>query len=136
MSMVKAEKRSGYVRAVSGVDTEAEMSAAREVLPGVRIAPQVIETAAGKVEFDLTEGEGPVVLASHGGLGGVPPPPVRGVSGWQSQYRTRELSVRWKQLIRRKMHGMYGHGMTHFDERPAVVALSGGRRRAVLAMVV
>ena len=46
------------------------MSAAKEVLPGVSITPRVIDTAAGPVEFDLTEGEGPVVLASHGGIGG------------------------------------------------------------------
>lgn len=33
------------------------------------------------------------------------------------------------------MHGMHGHGVTHFDERPAAVQLSRGRRRAVLAVV-
>jgi EmrB/QacA subfamily drug resistance transporter len=33
------------------------------------------------------------------------------------------------------MHGMHGHGVTHFDQRPAAVALSRGRRRAVLAVV-
>src|SRR5215207_4900008 len=33
------------------------------------------------------------------------------------------------------MHGMHGHGVTHFDERPAAVQLSKGRRRAVLAVV-
>lgn len=33
------------------------------------------------------------------------------------------------------MHGMHGHGATHFDERPAAVELSKGRRRAVLTVV-
>jgi pimeloyl-ACP methyl ester carboxylesterase len=47
------------------------MSVAKEILPGVTITPRIIQTALGKVEFDLTEGEGPVILASHGGLGGV-----------------------------------------------------------------
>ncbi len=37
-------------------DAEVEMSTAREVLPRVGIAPRVIETIIGKVEFDLTEG--------------------------------------------------------------------------------
>jgi hypothetical protein len=40
-------------------------------LPGVTMSPRTIDTAAGKVEFDLTEGDGPVVLASHGGIEGV-----------------------------------------------------------------
>src|SRR5215213_4197731 len=30
---------------------------------------------------------------------------------------------------------MHGHGVTHFDERPAAIALNRGRRRVVLAMV-
>ena len=47
------------------------MCAARVILPGVDIAPRLIDTAHGKVEFHLTEGEGPVILASHGGLGGL-----------------------------------------------------------------
>src|SRR3970040_1811240 len=47
------------------------MSTERQLLPGVTIHPQIIDTALGKVEFDLTDGEGPVVLASHGGIGGV-----------------------------------------------------------------
>ncbi|HWE89781.1 MAG TPA: alpha/beta hydrolase [Pseudonocardiaceae bacterium] len=33
--------------------------------------PQVIETACGPVECSITEGTGPVVLASHGGIGGI-----------------------------------------------------------------
>ena len=47
------------------------MDTVRKILPGVTIHPQTMETVLGKVEFDLTEGEGPVVLASHGGIGGV-----------------------------------------------------------------
>ena len=42
----------------------------REVLPGITIHPQIAETAAGPIEYDLTEGTGPVVLSVHGGLGG------------------------------------------------------------------
>jgi pimeloyl-ACP methyl ester carboxylesterase len=66
------------------------MSVAREILPGVRIAPRVIETAAGKVEFDLTEGEGPVVLASHGGIGGLDQ--ARVMLGWLDPTQYRLLS--------------------------------------------
>jgi pimeloyl-ACP methyl ester carboxylesterase len=42
----------------------------KTLMPGVTIAPRRIDTAAGEVEFDLTEGDGPLVLASHGGIGG------------------------------------------------------------------
>jgi len=37
----------------------------RQVVPGVSIEPRIAETPHGKVEFDLTEGEGPVVLSVH-----------------------------------------------------------------------
>lgn len=67
------------------------MNAIREVLPGVRISPRVIETAAGPVEFDLTEGEGPVVLASHAGVGGVDQ--ARMLLGWLDPAQYRLLSV-------------------------------------------
>jgi pimeloyl-ACP methyl ester carboxylesterase len=42
----------------------------REVFPGISIHPQIVHTAKGPIEFDCTEGHGPVVLAVHGGLGG------------------------------------------------------------------
>ena len=42
-----------------------------EVLKGVVITPKVIETKRGKIEIDLTEGEGPVLMGIHGGLGGI-----------------------------------------------------------------
>ncbi|GEM_PF-1892810 len=42
----------------------------KEVLPGIVIKPQIAETALGPVEYDLTEGDGPVVLSVHGGIGG------------------------------------------------------------------
>jgi pimeloyl-ACP methyl ester carboxylesterase len=42
----------------------------RQVIPGVYVEPRIAGTAKGKVEFDLTEGDGPVVLSVHGGLGG------------------------------------------------------------------
>lgn len=61
-----------------------------EVLPGVRIAPQVVETDLGPVEFDLTPGDGPVVLAS-GGVGGVRASRLQ--VGWLDPNRYRLLSV-------------------------------------------
>ena len=67
------------------------MGAARDVLPGVRIVPRMIETTAGKVEFDLTEGENPVVLASHGGIGGSDQ--ARVLLSWLDPAHHRLLSV-------------------------------------------
>jgi len=68
-----------------------EMSKEREILPGVTIHPQIVDTALGKVEFDLTEGEGPVVLASHGGIGGVDQ--ARLLLSWLDPTQYRLLSV-------------------------------------------
>ena len=42
----------------------------QQVLPGVYIESRTIQTARGKVEYDLSDGTGPVVLAVHAGLGG------------------------------------------------------------------
>ncbi len=42
----------------------------KQVIPGVYIEPSVAETAKGKIEYDLTEGAGPVILSVHAGLGG------------------------------------------------------------------
>ncbi|MGH2369644.1 MAG: alpha/beta fold hydrolase [Chloroflexota bacterium] len=67
------------------------MRVAREVLPGVTITPRVIEAGAGKVEFDLSAGDGPVVLASHGGAGGVDQ--GRLLLGWLDPGQYRLLSV-------------------------------------------
>lgn len=67
------------------------MKARREVLPGITIAPRVIETAVGPVEFDLTEGEGPVMMASHAGVGGVDQ--ARVMLGWLDPAQYRLLSV-------------------------------------------
>jgi len=67
------------------------LNTAREILPGMTIHPQIIETTLGKVEFDLTEGEGPVVLASHGGIGGVDQ--ARLLFGWLDPAQYRLLSV-------------------------------------------
>ena len=44
----------GHASTVSGVAREVEPGATREILPGVSITPRITETAAGKVEFDLT----------------------------------------------------------------------------------
>ena len=43
----------------------------QEVMEGVSISPQIIHTKLGDVEVDITEGDGPILLGSHGGLGGV-----------------------------------------------------------------
>jgi len=42
-----------------------------EVLPNVFVKPHIIETQKGKVEYDFSEGDLPVVLCSHGGIGGL-----------------------------------------------------------------
>lgn len=42
-----------------------------EVLEGVFVEPKIIETKLGPIEVDLTEGEGPVLMGIHGGLGGI-----------------------------------------------------------------
>lgn len=67
------------------------MKTIREVLPGVTISPRVTETAVGPVEFDLTEGQGPVVMASHAGVGGVDQ--ARLMLDWVDPARYRLLSV-------------------------------------------
>lgn len=41
-----------------------------EVLPNVFVKPKMIETQKGKVEYDLSEVNRPVILCSHGGIGG------------------------------------------------------------------
>jgi pimeloyl-ACP methyl ester carboxylesterase len=42
-----------------------------EILKDAYISPELIETRLGKVEIDITRGDGPVLMGSHGGLGGV-----------------------------------------------------------------
>ena len=42
----------------------------KELLPGLTIHLQTVITAKGMIEFDLTDGTGPVVMAMHGGIGG------------------------------------------------------------------
>lgn len=48
----------------------AQTAEAREIIPGVPLHPQIVETPLGPVEYDITDGTGPVVLCSHGGIGG------------------------------------------------------------------
>ena len=67
------------------------MEQVQELLPGVAINPQTIETARGMVEYDLTEGSGPVVLVSHGGIGGVDQ--ARVMAAWVDVSKFRVLSV-------------------------------------------
>ena len=43
----------------------------KEIMDGVSISPRIIETKLGKAEIDFTEGDGPVLMGMHGGLGGV-----------------------------------------------------------------
>ena len=66
------------------------MSCCSEVLPEVFVNPQTIETARGRVEFDLTEGDHPVVMCSHGGIGGVDQ--ARVILGWLDENDYRLLS--------------------------------------------
>lgn len=49
-----------------GVDDDAR----RELMPGVRLDLRTAATPAGPVAYDLTGGDGPVVLSVHAGLGG------------------------------------------------------------------
>ena len=42
-----------------------------EIMQGVFISPEIIKTRLGEVEIDITAGEGPVLMGSHGGLGGL-----------------------------------------------------------------
>ena len=63
----------------------------KELLPGITLDPKVIKTHLGPVEYELTPGDGPVVLCSHGGLGGVDQ--ARAMTGWVDTSRFRVLSV-------------------------------------------
>lgn len=67
------------------------MTQPQELLPGISIHPQSIDTARGPVEYDLTPGDGPVVVLSHGGLGGVDQARLAGA--WVDLDRYRLLSV-------------------------------------------
>ncbi len=62
----------------------------QQVIPGIVIEPQVIDTAKGKIEYDLTDGTGPVILAIHAGLGGVDQ--GRLINNWLAQKGYRVLS--------------------------------------------
>ncbi|TAJ45586.1 alpha/beta fold hydrolase [Methanofollis fontis] len=42
-----------------------------EIMKGVSVSPRTIETPLGRVEIDITDGDGPVLMGSHGGLGGI-----------------------------------------------------------------
>lgn len=63
----------------------------KEVLPGIVIHPRIVELKRGKVEYDLTEGDGPVVLSLHGGLGGVDQ--ARVIAGFVKTDEFRVLAV-------------------------------------------
>lgn len=55
------------------------------------IQPEVVETARGPVEYQLSGADGPVVLGNHGGMGGVDQ--CRLLLGWLDPARYRLLSV-------------------------------------------
>lgn len=63
----------------------------QEIYPGITIDPVVVETKNGPVEYDLTAGDGPVILVSHGGIGGVDQ--ARVMANWVDTARYRVLSV-------------------------------------------
>jgi hypothetical protein len=96
------------------------MSAVREVLPGVTIAPQVIETAVGPVEVDLTEGEGPVVLANHAGLGGVDQ--ARVLLSWLDLAQCCAGPLIRRRGLRAQLHRLY----LRRDLRPHCISLHVG----------
>ena len=50
-----------------------------EVLPKMCVKPQIAQTEKGKVEYHLSEGDRPLVLVSHGGIGG--PDQARVIAG-------------------------------------------------------
>ncbi len=61
--------------------------ARKEVLPGVFVESKILETSKGRIEYDITEGELPVILSIHGGIGGYDQ--ARLLLGWldESKYR-------------------------------------------------
>lgn len=66
------------------------ITAPKEVLQGITIEPKIAKTAAGDIEFDLTQGQGPVVMSTHGGIGGLDQGRV--MAGWIDTSRYRILS--------------------------------------------
>ncbi len=62
----------------------------KEVLEGVTIEPRMAKTSAGDVEFDLSRGDGPVVMSIHGGIGGLDQGRV--MAAWIDTGRYRVLS--------------------------------------------
>ncbi len=62
----------------------------KEVLTGITIEPKIAKTSAGDVEFDLTQGDGPLVMSVHGGIGGLDQGRV--MAGWIDTKRYRILS--------------------------------------------
>ena len=132
--MDTVSSRSDRASTVSGVAGLVEPGATREILPGVSITPQITETAAGEVEFDLTEGDGPVVLASHGGVGGVDQ--ARLLLDWLDPAEYRLLSVSRPGYLKTPLSSGWGFEeqadlfATLLDalgmEQAAVVTLSSG----------
>ncbi|MFH1982167.1 MAG: alpha/beta hydrolase [Pseudomonadota bacterium] len=62
-----------------------------EIYPGITLNPVAAQTPQGLVEYELTEGDSPVILISHGGIGGVDQ--ARVMANWVDTTRFRILSV-------------------------------------------
>jgi pimeloyl-ACP methyl ester carboxylesterase len=62
----------------------------KEVLTGITIEPKIARTSAGDIEFDLTQGDNPVVMSIHGGIGGLDQGRV--MAAWIDTGRYRILS--------------------------------------------
>ncbi|MDD5085176.1 MAG: alpha/beta hydrolase [Candidatus Omnitrophica bacterium] len=61
-----------------------------EVMPGVFLTPITVKTKAGVVEYDITDTKSPVVLSSHGGIGGFDQ--ARLLASWVDDKKYRILS--------------------------------------------
>jgi len=66
------------------------VSPKQELMPGVSIEPKIVQTARGPIEVDDTGGDLPVVLVSHGGVGGVDQ--ARCLASWVDPAQYRILS--------------------------------------------
>ena len=64
-------------------------SAEYKIFDDLSFESKVVETKQGKVEYHLSEGDGPVILISHGGLGGLDQ--ARVIASWVDDAKYRLL---------------------------------------------
>ena len=64
-------------------------SAEYKIFDDLSFESKVVETKQGKVEYHLSEGDGPVILISHGGLGGLDQ--ARVMASWVDDAKYRLL---------------------------------------------